>query len=142
MSTRLALPPSLPLHQSGPDPEAPRWSGSWRMRSRDLGVLLRGGSVLAITGFCIAAFLVQLVASFRSQGGSVHDFVNRNQLDAQARMQILGWLGAGAAGGAITALAQYFWGFRRRSSVARASRVLRTARLVCPLMLPGLAWPL
>jgi uncharacterized membrane protein len=112
------------------------------MRSRDLGILLRGGSVLAITGFCIAAFLVQLVASFRSQGGLVHDFVNRNQLEAHARTQILGWLGAGAASGAITALAQYLWSFHRRSPGARASGVLGTARLLCPLMLPGLAWPL
>src|SRR5262249_27009761 len=99
-------------------------------------------AILAITGFCFAAFLVQLVVRFRGQGGSIHDFVNRNQLEAHARMQVLGWLGAGAAGGAITALAQYFWRFSRRSPVARAIRVLRTARLSCPLMLPGVAWPL
>src|ERR1044071_7695277 len=141
MSTRLALPPSLPLHQSGPDPEDHK-SGSLRLRSRDLGVLLRAGAVLAITGFSIAAFLLQLVARFRSQGGLIHDFVNRNQVEAQVRMQILGWLGAGAATGAITALAQYFWRTQGQFPAARAARVQRMGRFLCPLMLPGLAWPL
>src|SRR5215510_14978179 len=117
MSTRLAVPPSLPLEPSGPDPEAPHRPASLRMRSRDLGVLLRGGSILAITGFCVAAFVVQLVVRVRGQGGLIHDFVNRNQLEGPVRMHILGWLGAGAASGAITALALYFWRFRRRSPV-------------------------
>jgi len=112
------------------------------MRPRDLGVLLRGGSIFAVTGFSVAAFVLQLVTKFRSQGGSFYDFVNKNQLDAHARTSLLGWLGAGAATGAITALAQYFWRFSRQSPVARAQRVLRTARIFCPLMLPGLAWPL
>src|SRR5262245_34797637 len=113
MSTRLALPPSLPLRPLGPDPEEPGRPDWLRMRtrSRDLGVLLRGGSILAITGFCVAAFVVQLVARVRGQGGLIHDFVNRNQLEGPVRMHILGWLGAGAASGAITALALYFWRF-------------------------------
>jgi uncharacterized membrane protein len=112
------------------------------MRPRDLGVVLRGGSILAITGFCLTAFLLQLVLELRGQGESIHAFVNRNQLDAQGRTRLLLLLGAGAACGAITALAQYFWRFRGRSAVDRAVRVQKTSRLLCPLMLPGLAWPL
>src|SRR5262249_46759220 len=48
----------------------------------------------------------------------------------------------GAAGGGMAALALYLWGRRSRAPAARTARVLRTARLFSPIVLPSLAWPL
>src|SRR5271154_2700661 len=57
-------------------------------------------------------------------------------------MRMLGWLGAGALGGGVIGLALFVWRARRDGPAARASRVLRAGRLLWPLLLPGLAWPL
>jgi uncharacterized membrane protein len=113
------------------------------MRPNQLAVLLRGASVLMITGFCVAAFVMQLTGRFRVRGlVNLRDFVNHNQLATRARAQMLLWLGAGAAGGGFIALVAYLWRLRRRTPAVRAARVLRTGRLLWPLVLPALAWPL
>ena len=116
----------------------------WRqVRPRDLAVLMRGTAFLVVTGFCIAAFVMQLTGSFRTRALlNLRDFVNHNQLATRARMQMLGWLAAGSAAGGLVALALFLWRPRRRTASARAARVLRAGRLLWPLMLPALAWPL
>ena len=120
-----------------------RWSRAWRMRPRELAILLRGASILVVTGFCVAAFVMQLTGSFRARGAmSLREFVNRNQLVTRARTQMLGWLAIGAVVGGVTALTLYLWRLRHTSPATRAGRVLRTGRLLWPLVLPGLAWPL
>jgi uncharacterized membrane protein len=132
-------PSSLPTDgeeapQAAPTQKHALWR-KFRMRPRDLALLLRGASVLAITGFCFAAFVMQLTRTFDLVG-----FVNKNEVVSRARLHMLGWLGAGAAGGVIIALVQFL--LDRRSATTRAARVLRTARWCSPLLLPGLAWPL
>jgi uncharacterized membrane protein len=105
------------------------------MRSPEFALLLRGACVLGVTGFCFAAYAMQLTHTF-----DLVDFVNKNDVVRRARLHMLGWLGLGAAGGVITALVQFLLG--RRPARARAAKVLRTARFYSPLLLPGLAWPL
>jgi uncharacterized membrane protein len=113
------------------------------MRARDLAVFLRGAAFLMVVGFCVAAFLMQLIGSARSHAAwSLRDFVNRNLLTPRARTQMLAWLFGGGAAGGLVALVAYLWRRRRRTSTARAARVLRAGRLTWPLMLPSLAWPL
>jgi uncharacterized membrane protein len=122
-----------------------RW---WRrlrpaMRARDLAVFLRGALLLTITGLCLAAFVLQLTGTFRVRSlWKLGEFVSSNQIATRARMQMLGWLGAGGAAGGLWALALYRWRARRRSAAGRAARVLRAGRLFWPLMLPSLAWSL
>ncbi|HVZ73681.1 MAG TPA: DUF2079 domain-containing protein [Polyangia bacterium] len=120
------------------------WLRGWRLRPRELAVFLRGASILAVTGFCLAAFFMQLVSALRSTRVlfAIGDFVNRNQVGPAARMQMLAWLGGGGIGGVIVALVLYRWRRRTTSVGARVARVLRAGRLLWPLMLPGLAWPL
>jgi uncharacterized membrane protein len=135
-------PPSEVNAALAPDPRTGR-ARRWRLRPRELAILIRGATLLVITGFCVAAFLMQLTGSFQVRGvWSLADFVNRNQLAPRARMRMLAWLAAGGASGGGAALVLYMWGLRRRAAGVRAARVLRTGRLLWPLLLPGLAWPL
>jgi uncharacterized membrane protein len=131
-------PPVEAPPSSEPAPRARRWR---RLRSRDVAVLMRGTIILVVTGFCIAAFVMQLTGTARVHD-FLRDFVNHNQLATKARMRMLGWLGLGAAGGLLLAGAAYFWRRRRLAPGARAVRVLRAARLGAPLLLPSLARPL
>jgi len=135
-------PPSEVAAALVPDAPAGRARRS-RLRPRELAVLIRGATLLVITGFCVAAFIMQLTGSFQVRGvWSLGDFVNRNQLAPRARMRMLAWLAAGGASSGVAALALYAWGRRLRAAGVRAARVLRTGRLLWPLVLPGLAWPL
>jgi uncharacterized membrane protein len=110
----------------------------WRLRPRDFATLLRGTTVLAIIGACVAALVMQL-----SNKPQLPEFVNQNQLDKHARMLMLGWLSLGAAIGLLTVLVLFLFRPRAPTSAAsRTVRVLRTARLLSPLVLPGVALPL
>lgn len=114
-----------------------------RLGARGLAALLRGACLLAITGVCVLAFEIQLTAVVRPRGRwNLHDFVNGNQLGAHGRTRMLEWLALGALLGVVATVLIYNWGRRRTPSVGRAASVLRTGRLLWPLMLPGLAWPL
>src|SRR5262249_39893257 len=114
-----------------------------RIQGVDLAIFLRGAALLAVTGVCIAAFVMQLTGRLNARAPlALRDFVNRNQLTPRARTQMLAWLGAGGVRGPLLAPGLYLWRRRRSVPTARASRVMRTGRLVWPLMLPSLAWPL
>jgi uncharacterized membrane protein len=120
-----------------------RWLRAWRMSPHDFAVLLRGSIVLMMTGFCIAAFVMQLTGAIRVKAIlTLRDFVNHNQVAPKARMQMLAWLGAGALGGGVVSLATFLFRAGQRSATGRAARVLRLGRLLRPLILPSLAWPL
>ena len=135
-------PPDL-LSEAAWAPSAAAGGRRRRLRSRVLALFMRGAGLLVVTGFCLAAFVMQLVHRARVRDGfDFGDFVNRNQIAAPLRLQMLGWLGAGAACGGFAALARYRWRARRSTPAARAARAFRTGRLLWPLMLPGLAWPL
>ncbi|HVX95113.1 MAG TPA: DUF2079 domain-containing protein [Polyangia bacterium] len=134
--------PVPPVQTPAPEPR-PRLRSLLRPRPRTFAVFMRGAIVLMMVGFCVAAFVMQLTNAFRTHAvWNLHDFVNSNQLTAHARKQMLAWLGVGGAVGAFAALVLRTWGLRRSSPVDRAVRVLRTARLFWPLMLPSLIWPL
>ena len=141
------LPPQWPTEPERAAEDAPpavieaaviertfRRSGAlWRNR-RALAVWLRAAAVLAITGFSLAAFVVEVVGRF-----SLPDFINDNRVHKVIRLQMLAALGAGALVGLLTALALV----RGRGAAAgRVGRVMRTARLLSPLLLLGLGVPL
>ena len=98
-------------------------------------MLLRAGVVLAVSGFCVAAFITQLTGTVKLSA-----FASENLLPTRARLQMIRWLGAGALAAVSVGLVA-FWMQRRRATAA-AVRMLRLARLCSPLLVPGLAWPL
>jgi uncharacterized membrane protein len=113
------------------------------MGPRDLALFLRGATLLATVGVCVVAFGVQLVGNLRRhEAWSLSDFVSRNELAKRTRLQMLIWLGVGALAGVSGALGVFRWRAWERGATARAARVLRMGRLLWPLMLPSLAWPL
>jgi uncharacterized membrane protein len=114
-----------------------------RPQPRTLALFVRGALILMMIGFCVAAFVMQVTNAFRKRAvWNLHDFVNSNQLTPHARTQMLVWLGVGGLVGAFAALLIRFRGLRKSPPITRAVRVLRTARLFWPVMLPCLVWPL
>jgi uncharacterized membrane protein len=120
-----------------------RWLRAWRMSGLDLAVFLRGALLLVTVGVCVVAFAVQLTGTFFARNSwSLSDFVSHNQLATRTRLQMLAWLGVGGLAGACAALALFRRRARERGATGRAARVLRAGRVLWPLMLPALAWPL
>ncbi|MDB4980221.1 MAG: hypothetical protein JWM82_973, partial [Myxococcales bacterium] len=144
-------PPVEALEVEADEPAAPtapvgRWRWLRRLltpRSRPLALFLRGASLLAVVGVCLASFLMQLVVALRTRALFDRvEFVNRNQITTPGRTQMLAWLALGMVGGGLAALGIFLRRRGRTAPSARAVRVLRSGRLLSPLLLPGLAWPL
>jgi uncharacterized membrane protein len=124
----LAAPPPPPSDYLGP---------------RGVALLTRGTLLLAAIGICVAAFVIQMTGTFHvADSANLREFVNRNQITPRARGHVLLWLGAAALGGGVAALALYLRRRRLDPPFTRAARLLRTARLCAPLLLPALVRPL
>ena len=103
------------------------------MGPQEFGILARATFVLALCGFSLAAFVVQLFG-----GKWIVGFVGANTAAAPLRNRMLIWIAAGTGAGIALALGLWFWGRAK----ARTARVMRTARLLMPAILPGFAYPL
>ena len=104
------------------------------MGPREFGTMARATFVLALCGFSLAAFFVQL---FRRKW--IVGFVGANTATTPERNRLLIWIAAGTGAGILLALALWPWG----KAKARTARVMRTARLLSPAILrPGSQRPL
>ena len=124
------------LEDSGATPPAevaPRRRPLLDMGPREFGTLARATFMLGLCGFSLAAFLVQLLRHKWIVG-----FVGANTASASERNRLLISIAAGAAAGVLLALALWPWGRAKTRTV----RVMRTARLLAPAILPGFAYPL
>jgi uncharacterized membrane protein len=111
----------------------PRRRPLLHMGPREFGTLARAIFMLALCGFSVAAFVVQLLRHKWIVG-----FVGANTATTHERNRMLIWIAAGAGAGILLALALWAWGRAK----ARTARVMRTARLLSPLILPAFAYPL
>lgn len=120
------------------EPAKKRWFGarlavSLSLRGRELAVWLRGALLLAITGFSVAGLLVSLFGRF-----SLVEFFSSNRgVGKPVRLLLLVYLAAGAGVGISIAVVSLASGGR-----CGATRTLRRARLLSPLLVPGLAVPI
>jgi len=112
---------------------APRRGPLRQMGPQEFGVLARATLMLALCGFSLAAFVAQLL-----RGKWIVGFVGANTTDTPMRTRLLIYVAAGAGVGILLALALWSWGRAK----ARTARVMRTARLLSPIILLGFAYPL
>jgi hypothetical protein len=129
----------VPPAEPPPPPPGRRW---WQIRPRELAILIRGATILAIVGFSLAAFVIQLTRTFRIDGrANLRALLNRNDVIPATRTAMLIGLAGGAALGLVAALLLYLLRNPRGPS-AGAARVLRTARLLSPLLLLSVVLPI
>jgi uncharacterized membrane protein len=118
---------------AGAGTTAPRRRPLLHMGPREFGVLARATFVLGLCGFSLAAFFVQLFGAKWIVG-----FVGANVAPAPTRHRMLVSIAEGTGVGILLVLALWPWGRPK----ARTARVMRTARLLLPAILPGFAYPL